>query len=339
VDEAGAGVGDAFDAVTVGETMAAFFADPAADDGNPRAAVYRVAPVGAESNVAIGMSQLGCRTRWVSRLGKDELGRLIDDFVVGYGVDTRIDWDDDRPTGICVKEVRQGNELTEAAEGRTRMRYYRSRSAASRLGIDQLGELGQARFVHVTGITLALSDAAALLVRAILEGSRADLQRVSFDVNYRPALWPDPTAAAETLLALAPKADVIFIGDDEAEALLGCSDEGALRERLVSRPDQELVIKRGGAVATVVTAAESVSEPGRRVPVVELRGAGDAFAAGYLAATCRGWSLSGRLQLGHFLASRVVGEMGDIGPVIDASLLKSFAEAEPRPFPQQIDAP
>lgn len=312
---------DGIDVVTVGETMAAFVPDHAPDR-------YRVVPAGAESNVAIGVAQLGLRSRWVSRLGDDDLGRLVRDSVSSHGVDVRVEWDERHPTGIMTKSL---------TGSRTRVQYYRSSSAASRLDErhQTVVETGQ-RWTHLSGITPALSDGARRLVTNLLLGGGAGRGRTSFDFNYRPALWSGAAEAVDVLAPLARAADVVFIGDDEATDLFGTCEEDALRTELVMRPDQGLVLKRGGGVASLVTANGCWSEPARRVDVVDLTGAGDAFAAGYLAGTCRGWDATRRLQSGHFLASRVISRLSDVGPT-PGPVEPDFAYYQ-LPTPDRMDA-
>jgi 2-dehydro-3-deoxygluconokinase len=304
-----------YDLVAIGETLAAFIRD-----GSPER--YVLTAVGAESNVAVGMAQLGCRTRWVSRLGEDELGRFVHDDVARYGVDTQVDWDTENPTGLLLKEI---------GAARTHVRYYRSQSAARHLTEARATSLGRARWIHVTGITPALSPSAAGLVEAILSRRSGHAGRVSFDINYRPALWQDPAAAAHALIPLARQADVVFIGDDEAEALLGTSALDEVASHLLSSDDQELVIKRGAGAASAVTLAGHVSEPARAAAVVDVTGAGDAFAAGYLAGWCRGWEARDRLRLGHYLAARVVAVRGDIAVDPDSEDLPDAAATMSEP--------
>jgi 2-dehydro-3-deoxygluconokinase len=293
---------DGIDVVAVGETMAAFVPDGAPDR-------YRVVPAGAESNVAIGVAQLGLRARWVSRLGDDDLGRLVHDSVSSHGVDVRVEWDDRQPTGIMTKSVEGG---------RTRVQYYRSSSAASRLDERHYALVGtRQRWTHLTGITPALSGEARRLASRLLLGGGAGPGRTSFDFNYRPRLWSGPAEAVEVLAPLARAADLVFIGDDEATALFGTCAEDVLLAELVTRPDQELILKRGGGMASLITVDGCWSEPARRVDVIDLTGAGDAFAAGYLAGRCMGLDVTRRLQLGHLLASRVISRLSDVGPIPD----------------------
>lgn len=305
------------DLVTVGETMATFVSD-----GQPDR--FRVVAAGAESNVAAGLAQLGCRTRWLSRLGNDELGHLVAEMIAGHGVDVVVDWDPVRATGVCVKEV--------SATG-TLMRYYRGHSAARRLDEMDLSDLHEAAWIHLTGVTPALSPQDRKLVTELLS-KRLGTVRMSFDVNYRPALWPDAATAAEVLVRLARLADVIFIGDNEAQALLGTVSVDDVAGALLRLDGQQLVFKRGAGAVTLVTSEGQVSEPAKDVKVVDLVGAGDAFAAGYLAASIWGWPATDRLRLGHFLAARVIAVTADIGPSISAEDLAWIASTFRQPVPQ-----
>ncbi|NIU68404.1 MAG: sugar kinase, partial [Actinobacteria bacterium] len=87
-----------------------------------------------------------------------------------------------------------------------------------------------------------------------------------------------------------------------------------LARRLLTGADQQLVLRRGAGPASVVTAAGVVSEPALPVDVIDPTGAGDAFVAGFLFASNAGWPPASRLQLGHFMASRVLGVIDDLVP-------------------------
>lgn len=284
---------------------------------------FIASPAGAESNVAIGMARLGCRARWVSRLGDDPLGRLITATVSAAGVDVAVEVDPRRQTGILVKHITTAG---------SRVDYYRSESAARALEPRDLGRGGHSRIWHVTGITPALSESAARLSQAIVGREGPVTGLVTFDVNFRPSLWPDAATAARTLLPLARQADVVFIGDDEAEALLNTSDPEQIASLVLQRDDQELILKRGREGASLITRQETVFEPAFSVDVVDVTGAGDAFAAGYLAGVCWEWPASARLQLGHLLASRVVGSIEDVPPAFEADEIATLTPEHLRRF-------
>lgn len=300
-----------FDLVSIGETMVAFVAE-----GDSRQ--FRATPAGAESNVAMGVAGLGLRTQWVSRLGDDPLGRLVEKWIDDAGVEVAVVRDGERATGILTKHVYGSG---------TDVRYYRSGSAASRLSSDDIVRAGEARWMHVTGITPALSPSAADLVAAVVGRRARQTGRVSFDVNHRPRLWPNAATAAGVVLSLAQQADLVFIGNDEAEALFGTADVASLGGLILRRDDQELVVKRGADRASLVTRRGEISQAALVAEVVDVTGAGDAFAAGYLAATCLGWPARTRLQLGHLMAARVVAVLDDVPPRFSAEELALLSPA------------
>ncbi|HSF84211.1 MAG TPA: sugar kinase [Acidimicrobiia bacterium] len=294
-----------FDVVCIGETMVAFVTR-----SDPRH--YLAVTAGAESNVAVGVTQLGRRAQWVSRLGGDPLGDFVADSIAARGVDVAAVRDATRPTGVLTKHV---------TESRTEVQYYRSESAARALSADDVRRAGPTRWIHVTGITPALSASAAAMVDAVTARRLRLPARVSFDVNHRPVLWPDSATATRTLLPHCRRADVVFIGDDEGQALFGTSDAAALARLILRRDDQELVVKHGARGASRITRSNATFVPALAADVLDVTGAGDAFAAGYLAASCLGWPVPARLRLGHLLGARVVGVLEDVPPPLTVAEL------------------
>jgi 2-dehydro-3-deoxygluconokinase len=291
----GVGAVSGFDVVCAGESMALVTPDPPAplELGGP----MRLEVAGAESTVACYLAMLGARTAWASRVGDDPLGRLLLARIGSYGVDTSlVEVDPEAPTGVFFKDP--GGE-------RTSVYYYRAGSAASRLGphlVPALSGLEHPGLVHLSGITPALSASCAALVDAVLDSPAT----VSFDVNYRPALWPADRAAPE-LARLAARADIVFVGLDEAQALWGIRTPGDVRA-LLPKP-ATVVVKDGAAGAH----SDGTFVPARPVDVVEPVGAGDAFAAGYLYARLTGRAEADRLRLGHLVAGAALRVTGDVG--------------------------
>ncbi|MDQ1124020.1 sugar kinase [Microbacterium trichothecenolyticum] len=267
----------------------------------------RLHVAGAEANVARGLAARGVAVEWWSRLGDDPFGERVLADLTRHGVDhPAVVRDERRPTGVYFKE-RRGDT--------TVVRYYRAGSAASVMSVDDLDglRLGERRLIHLSGISPALSPRCDALVEHILRAPRT--AAVSFDVNHRPALWPDTATAAERLRVLADAADVVFVGRDEAERLWGCSDAQGVRAVLPS--PRTLVVKDADvdAVALVVSAdgTDAVHRvPALAVDVVEPVGAGDAFAAGYLA----GWLTEEHprlsLRSGHLMAAHALRSSADV---------------------------
>jgi 2-dehydro-3-deoxygluconokinase len=287
-----------FDVVTFGETMVLFVRDRASGH-------YLVDYVGAESNVAVGLARLGHRARWISRLGADEFGDYIVDQLTREGVDAAVERDARRHTGLMVKELR---------DGATRVLYYRRDSACA--GIEtppQAALLDDARWLHLTGVTPALSDGCRQAFLHQLDVAANRGIKVSFDVNYRPVLWPDEESARQELLSVARRADLVFAGRDEAEFLTGHATAEGFADALGLSNGRQLVLKLGADGAEFLDAKQRVFERAIPSEVVDVTGAGDAFAAGYLAGLLRGAPVDARLRLGHLVASRAIQVTGDVG--------------------------
>ncbi|MFC9561861.1 sugar kinase [Agromyces sp. NPDC056965] len=286
--------------LTIGETMA--LVAPVLAEPLETAEEFRVDTAGAEANVAAHLAALGRRAAWAGRVGDDALGRRVVRHLHDRGVDTRwIEADDAAPTGVYFKDPGRG------------VHYYRAGSAASRMDPSFLGglPLDTARVVHVSGITPALSASCGALVDDLIERVAASPAKLSFDVNHRSALWQEG-AARGRLQELAARADIVFVGLDEAEALWGTVTPDAVRALL---PEPALLVVKDGAVgATEFRAGAdsgSTQVPAMSVDVVEAVGAGDAFAAGYLDALLAGGGPSERLAAGHARAVTVLGDTAD----------------------------
>lgn len=289
------------DVLTLGETMVML--TPTAAEPLETTARLDVHAGGAESNVAAWLVSEGVPTCWVSRVGDDPLGRRLVAEVRARGVDvSRVQVDPDAPTGLYLKDP--------TPEG-TRVHYYRRGSAASRMDVALLDglPLDTVRLVHLTGITPGLSPSCAELVDGLLDRARAAGVPVSFDVNFRPGVWPVPVAAPR-LHALADRADVVLVGLDEARTVWGATTPEEVRA-LLPGPGR-VVVKDAAAGATELTAAGAVHVPAHRVRVVEPVGAGDAFAGGYLAALLHGADPEAALRRGHDLAARALTATSDV---------------------------
>ena len=283
--------------LAVGETMA--MVTPLIRESVVDAATFRVDAGGAESNVAAHAAALGVSASWFSRLGDDALGRRIGRQLTERGVDvSSVVIDPLHPTGLYVKDP--GNRVT----------YYRSTSAASHLSPADVAlvPLDGADILHVSGITAAISISARDFLDALIEAARNAGITVSFDVNHRAVLW-EPGQAAAVLDGLTRRADLVFVGRDEAETLWGTPLATDVRERF---PDTtELVVKDAEHGATAFGPDGEVFEPSETVEVVDAVGAGDAFAGGYLAARLTGAPIRDRLRAGHTRAALTLRTTAD----------------------------
>lgn len=280
---------------------------------------------GAESNVACGLAGLGRRAAWLSRVGDDPFGRVVTATLAGHGVDVSgVEVDPVRPTGLYAKDP--------GPDGTT-VYYYRAGSAAAAMGPELADHplLRRAGMVHLSGVTPALAPGCAALTERLVDDPG---HRVSFDVNHRPRLWTGG-GAAERLLDLARRADLVFVGRDEAERLWDTATAEQVRDLVGGGT---LVVKDAEHGATEFAGDERVHVPAPRVDVVEPVGAGDAFAAGYLCALVDGRPAHQRLRLGHLCAGRALRRVGDLAPPPPASLVTALLDASEAEWAQRAAA-
>lgn len=310
--------GGNLDVVTAGETMV--LGVPPRPGRLRHAGSLELKIGGAESNLAIALSRLGLSAGWAGFLGDDEPGQLVLDRIRAEGVDTsRVRRLPDRPTGLYLREQ---------VGAQTRVYYYRRASAASTMSAEAFDPeyLEGARFVHLTGITPALSGECRDFALWAAREARASGARVGFDVNYRSKLWgpEEARAFAEEIL---PEVHLLFVGDEEARALWGRDDEGLVRE-LAERGPEEVVLKKGRAGSLAFVEGEILEHPAFEVAEVDPVGAGDAFAAGYLAGHLWGLPAGERLRVANAMGAMSVATLGDYEGLPDRGELRAFLEGE-----------
>jgi sugar/nucleoside kinase (ribokinase family) len=286
------------DVLTIGETMVSLrTARPMRLGGDAHLSI-----AGSESNVAIGVSRLGHQAAWLSAVGNDEPGRLIQRTLRAEGVDTTwLRFSDESFTGFIA--------FDQPSHDITRVSYHRRGSAASTLtSAECIAGLQAAspRLLHVSGITPALSDSARAAVLDVVRAAAESDVRVSLDVNYRARLWS--RAEATALRELLPFVHTVFASDDELDIL---SDAPEPVRDLLSTGISEVVVTAGGKGAWAHTADGTIHRPALPVTVVDSIGAGDAFVSGYLSATLDGATPESRLDRATTSGAFCVTAIGD----------------------------
>jgi 2-dehydro-3-deoxygluconokinase len=291
--------------VCLGEMMVMFVATEA----GPLRSIetFRKHVAGSEANVAIGLARLGHHPGWISRLGDDEFGHFIRNFLRGEGVDvSRVIMDGDHPTGVAFKERR---EL-----GARRVIYYRRGSAASHLAPSDLDPayFAGARYFHFSGINPALSSSVHETVLAAIDLARRAGALVSFDPNLRLRLWSAETAR-RVLRELLPHCDLVFPGMDEAEILTGETDPVRAAQAIRALGARLVLVKLGAEGSLALGDGEVIRAPALRLErVVDPVGAGDGFAAGFLSGQLRGWDAAESLRLGNVVGASAMSVSGDV---------------------------
>ncbi|WP_417555410.1 PfkB family carbohydrate kinase [Microbacterium sp.] len=294
--------------VVVGEGLVVFV--PESDGPLADAAVFRRSLAGAELNVAVALSRADVPAAVISRVGDDGFGQFATAELRRHGVGTEaIQVDPEAPTGLYVKEL-----VTDPGGAISRMHYYRSSSAGSRLSPATLQQpaaaalLQAARVVHTTGVTSALSATCLDAQRALFADVLPERLR-SFSAHWRSALWRGREDEGRRVLAeLARSADVLFVDVDDAAEIFGIRDAAELR---LAVPEPRMLVITRSDGATAFDGAERGEAPSIDFTLVEPTGAADAFAAGFLAGFVSGLSLAGSLARANRLATRVMSSTRD----------------------------
>ena len=292
------------DVVTLGECMALVYPEQLIPLSQSKGLQLDLA--GAESNLCIGLSRLGFKARFISRLGDDPLGESIQMKLQQEGVIIdSLRLDSNAPTGVFFRE--------HLPDGRRRVYYYRKNSAASFLSPDDL-DLSQfegARILHLTGITPALSTTCAAACTRAIELAKTVGAKISFDPNYRSPLWPEETAR-EILLPIIKQSDFVLMGHEDARAILGITDELDAVKFVADAGVATVVMKRAERGALLWSEGVILEVPAYPVEhVIDPVGAGDGFDAGFLAGWLKGWELEACLKLGAKIGALAVTVLGD----------------------------
>lgn len=306
------------DVVTLGETMVVF--DSTTPGPLRYAHQYTSHTGGAETNVATGVVRQGHTAGWISRVGDDEFGRLIINTFRGEGVDTsRVVSDPDYTTGIFFREA-MGN-------GEYRNTYYRKNSAFSAFTPDMLDEayICSAKYLMISGITLAVNLNVAATARRAMEIAKASGVKVCFDPNLRLKMWTIQQARA-AMEEIWPMADIVLPGIEEGELLFGTSQPDEIARIFQERYHVPTVIIKDGAKGAIgYESGRKVVSPGFTVKrVVDAFGAGDAFCAGILSGYLDELPLEQTLQRANAIGALVVSAPGNIESIPDARQVESF---------------
>ncbi|MBN3753542.1 sugar kinase [Paraburkholderia sp. Tr-20389] len=294
------------DVITYGEAMAMFVAAETGPLAGVGQFTKRIA--GADLNVAIGLSRLGFKVGWMSRVGGDSFGQYVRDTLAKEGIDQGCVTTDARyPTGFQLKS--KNDDGSDPA-----VEYFRKGSAASHLSlVDYVGDyVLPARHLHLTGVAPAISRSSRELAFHLAREMRQAGKTISFDPNLRPTLWPSREAMATALNELATFADWVLPGIGEGEILTGYTQAEDIAQFYLDRGAKGVVVKLGAQGAYYRTATDSGVVAAQRVEqVVDTVGAGDGFAVGVVSALLEGRTLPQAVARGNRIGALAIQVIGD----------------------------
>ncbi|MCR8868114.1 sugar kinase [Peribacillus frigoritolerans] len=260
---------------------------------------------GAELNFAIGCARLGLRSKWISRLGKDEFGKVIYNFARGEGVDmSDVAYVNGYPTSLNFKEIRE--------DGSGKTFYYRYQSPILTL---KPGDITEKMFegidiVHLTGVFLAIDPKNVNIAKRVMEIAKQKNIPVSFDPNIRLKLWSIEEARS-VYYDIFPYVDILLTGLDEIRLIIGTDSKESLAEFAKVNAIDQLVIKDGKQGSKLYTKSEWHEKEAFHVIPVDTVGAGDGYDAGYIYGYLNGLSIDERLAFANGVGALVTTVAGD----------------------------
>jgi 2-dehydro-3-deoxygluconokinase len=294
-----------FDIVSIGEPLIEF------NQTRPGKPLHLQGFGGDSSNMAIAAARQGARVAYFTRLGDDEFGRAFRALWRKERVDAAsVATDPAAHTGVYfVSHGPKGHVFS----------YLRAGSAASRMAVRELplALLRSARFVHASGISLAISESAC---DAVLEAFKA-AQTVSFDSNLRLRLWPLERARAMIGKAAA-LADYFFPSAEDAAQLSGLEDPDALVDWAHGLGAKNVFLKLGQDGVIVSDGKTRTRLHGHKVKAVDGTGAGDCFCGATLARLAAGDSLIEAARYGNAAAALKTTGYGAVAPIPSPAAVK-----------------
>lgn len=272
---------------------------------------------GDTSNAIIAAARLGARTAYVSRLGDDMFGHALADLWRREGVDTSaVATDADAPTGLYF--------VTHSDKGHA-FHYRRKGSAASLMTPADVPVelLKRSRFLHVSGISLAISETAEEAVRFAVQEMRKSGGLVSLDTNFRPRLWT-AERARKSIDRLAAEADILKTSIEDSAALLGVSEPEAIARHYAGLGSKTVLVTMGADGLLAVSGRETLRAPAFSVASVDATGAGDAFTGALLAELCRGEAFREAVHFANAAAALSTMGYGAIEPLPTRDAVVNF---------------
>jgi 2-dehydro-3-deoxygluconokinase len=270
---------------------------------------------GDTSNFLISAARQGAACGYISAVGDDHQGTMLKSVWAAEGIDTKhVQVVKGAHTGIYfVNHLPDGHDFS----------FYRKDSAASRMTARDLPSFEKtAGFLHLSGISLAISNDFCDLCYAAVDAASASGMTVSLDTNLRLKLWSVHRARAilNDMLSLV---DVALPSLEDISAISGLTEPDALVDYCLTKGARIVALKLGARGAIVADARQRYKIPPFSCQPVDATGAGDAFGGAFIA----------RLAAGDGIE-----EAGRYAAVAAALSTEGYGAVKPIPFRAQVMA-
>lgn len=278
---------------------------------------------GSPLNIAVGTRRLGLKTALMTGIGQDQVGEFLLNFLVKEGVETRFI---PRIAGARTSAVILGIEPPDKFP----LVYYRDNCADSRVTIDDVirAPIGSCGLFEVSATALNIEPSRSSAFFAAEEAVRNDVP-VLVDLDFRADQWHDPRAFGVMTRAFLQHCSLAIGTEEEVLAtMLKDPAQVTITDQQISAPEirgnideaisaliqsglKALVVKRGEKGSTVFLDDGNVIDvPGFPVEVVNILGAGDAFASGFIYGYLAGWDWYKSCRLANACGAILVTKHG-----------------------------
>ncbi len=277
---------------------------------------------GSPSNIALGSSRLGLRSAALTAVGEDKIGDFVLHYLQNEGVDTKfIPRKPGTRTGLSILGIQPPDKFP--------LVFYRENAADIHLSIDDVraAPITESRALLISGMALSRGVCRDAVLFAA-ETGRVSETTVFIDLDLRPDLWTHPKAYGLNIRTVLPVVDVAIGTEEEFFAALSPEPEAVMRgqsitdemredlhvhlHRLQSTYEQlTLIVKRSAQGASIFSGGKTVADvPGFAVEVLNVVGAGDAFASGLIYGYLQGWQWHKAVRFANACGALVVTRHG-----------------------------
>jgi 2-dehydro-3-deoxygluconokinase len=274
---------------------------------------------GDTSNAIIACARQGAPSGYITRLGDDEFGRMLTALWKDEGVDA---------SGVGIDPAAHTSVyfVTHEAKGHV-FSYLRKGSAAARMTADDLPVklIEGARFLHVSGISQAISESACDAAFRAMEIARAAGVKVSYDTNLRLKLWT-LDRAREVITRAISMADYLLPSLEDMQAIAGHDHPQAILDWCFAKGAQNVVLKMGKQGCIAATPELRTPIAGHMVKAVDATGAGDCFDGAFLARLHFGDDMVTAARYANAAAALTTTGFGAVAPLPRRAQVQSFLE-------------
>lgn len=290
---------------------------------------------GSPLNIAVGCARLGVNASLLTAVGNDKVGEFILNFLNGEGVNTHC---------IPVKNGSRSSAVVLGIEPPDKfpLVYYRDNAADSQVDIDDVDKanIPDYKILLINGTALNIEPTRSATFYATEIANRNEVD-VVLDLDFRADQWHDYRAFGLTVRAILPRVKMAIGTEEEIlAATLIDSSQVTIKEQQISAPEikgnidesisqllssgiETLIVKRGEKGASIYQKDGSREDvPGFPVTVLNVLGAGDAFASGFLYGVLQGWDLKKACRMANASGAQVVTKKGcaNFMPTLEESM-------------------